>query len=280
MFGGRIVEHRVLRRVTETAADRICGTQPRWSGLCPGEFMFVIRFATRLIDGQALLQAHKLVDEPERAIGESVRRIAFLGTPFRGSDTAWWADMGRKLASLLQDTNKTILSDLKQESYQLKAIAEEFPQWLREREGKPETKVEIVFFTEELTTGNLGKVSEPKPDQDDVADRVKIVTDDSAHIKGYKALTLHANHQDMCKFSGKDDDKYQAVLDVLRRWVNKLKEPPEEVKKPREVSSTTGWIKETHGGEAEAKEHALSLLERSSRRFHGEANGRSRLLAM
>ncbi|KAL8904848.1 MAG: hypothetical protein Q9207_003008 [Kuettlingeria erythrocarpa] len=182
--------------------------------------VFVAHSLGGLVCAQALLQAHKLVEEPESAVGKSVHRIAFLGTPFQGLDMAWWADMGRKLASLLHDTNKTILNDLKQESYQLKAIAEEFPEWLREREGRPETKVEVVFFTEELTTGNMGK----------------IVTDDSAHIKGYKALTLHANHQDMCKFSGKDDDKYQAVLDVLRRWVNKLKETPEEVKKRREGS--------------------------------------------
>ncbi|KAL8727659.1 MAG: hypothetical protein Q9166_005895 [cf. Caloplaca sp. 2 TL-2023] len=186
--------------------------------------MFVAHSLGGLICAQALLKAHNNVDEPDRAVEVSARRIAFLGTPFQGSDMAGWAEMGRKFASLLQDTNKELLNDLKQDSYQLKTISEGFPEWLREREGKSLTKVEIVFFTEELATGSLGK----------------IVTDESAHIKGYKVLTLHANHQDMCKFSGKDDDKYQAVLDVLRRWVKELKEPQEEVKKPQEVSFPPG----------------------------------------
>lgn len=121
------------------------------------------RFVTKLISGQALLKAHKHVDAPDRAVEESVRRIAFLGTPFQGSDMAGWGEMGRKFASLLQDTNKALLDDLKQDSYQLKTISEGFPEWLREREGKRETKMEIVFFTEELTTGSLGKVGELEP---------------------------------------------------------------------------------------------------------------------
>ncbi|KAL8876237.1 MAG: hypothetical protein Q9198_005531 [Flavoplaca austrocitrina] len=130
---------------------------------------------------------------------ESVRRIAFLGTPFQGTDIAKWTDFGRKITDLFGDTNKVLLDNLKQGSYQLKAISEKFPDWLRGREGAEATKVEIVCFTEEFATGHLGKT----------------VTDESAHIKGYKVLTLHTNHQDMCKFSDKDDENYKAVMKVL-----------------------------------------------------------------
>lgn len=94
---------------------------------------------------------------------ESVRRIAFLGTPFQGSDIAKWTDFGRKITDLFGDTNKVLLDDLKQGSYQLKAISEKFPEWLRGREGAEATKVEIVCFTEEFVTGHLGKVSGPHP---------------------------------------------------------------------------------------------------------------------
>ena len=60
--------------------------------------------------------------------------------------------------------------------------------------------------------------------------------DGSAQIKSYKNLSLHANHQNMCKFSGKEDDKYQAVLGVLQRWVKDLRDASEAVK-PSEVST-------------------------------------------
>ncbi|KAI4275684.1 MAG: hypothetical protein LQ337_003040 [Flavoplaca oasis] len=169
------------------------------------------------LGGLALIDAYKSAEKSDRAMEESVRRIAFLGTPFQGSDIAKWTDFGRKITDLFGDTNKVLLDDLKQGSYQLKAISEKFPEWLRGREGAEATKVEIVCFTEEFVTGHLGK----------------IVTDESAHIKGYKVLTLHANHQDMCKFSDKDDENYKAVMKVLLRWVKDLKE--QQLKKPKEV---------------------------------------------
>ena len=64
----------------------------------------------------------------------------------------------------------------------------------------------------------------------------KVVTDDSAHIRGYKALTLSDDHEGMCKCSGEDDNKYQTILGVLRRWVTELKETS-KAEKLEEVSS-------------------------------------------
>ncbi|KAL8853777.1 MAG: hypothetical protein Q9221_001420 [Calogaya cf. arnoldii] len=169
---------------------------------------------------QALLVAQRGVEESDRAIEEFARGVAFLDTPFQGSDMAKWADIGRRLVDLFsKDTNKELLKEIQENSYQLKEISEKFPEWLRKRGGKKETSVEIVFFTEELETGQVGK----------------IVTDESAHIKGYKVLSLHSNHQDMCKFSGQDDAKYQSVLTVLREWVERLAE--QKTKKPQEASS-------------------------------------------
>ena len=64
----------------------------------------------------------------------------------------------------------------------------------------------------------------------------KVVIDDSAHIRGYKALTLSDDHEGMCKCSGKDDNKYQTMLGVLRRWVTELKDNS-IADKPEEVST-------------------------------------------
>ncbi|KAI4150589.1 MAG: hypothetical protein L6R39_002237 [Caloplaca ligustica] len=184
--------------------------------------IFVTHSLGGLVCAQALLKAHKSVDEPDRAVEEATRRVAFLGTPFQGSEIVGWAEIGARLVSLLQDTNKALLADLKQSGHQLATISEHFPGWLREREGAMATNVEIVCFTEELETGKLGK----------------IVTDESAHIKGYKVLSLHADHQGICKCSDRDDDKYQSLLDVLQRWMEGLEKAPEEAEQLREAAST------------------------------------------
>ncbi|KAL9595413.1 MAG: hypothetical protein Q9219_006456 [cf. Caloplaca sp. 3 TL-2023] len=177
----------------------------------------------------AILKAHNHVDEPDRKIEKSTRRLAFLSTPFQGAETASWAEIARRLADLLFDTNKDLLKDIRQNSDQLRTISEGFPEWLREREGETESRVEVIFFVEELATRNLGK----------------IVTDESAHIKGYKLLTIRADHENMCKFGGEHDDNYRIVRDVLRRWVKELKESLEEVKKPTEAA---GGISTTFSG--------------------------------
>ena len=104
---------------------------------------------------QAILKALSSIEEPDRTIEESVRRVAFLSTPFLGSDLVGWAEIGRRFASLFHDTNKALFKDLEESSHQLANISEEFPKWLRKRDGR----VEIVCFTEELETDVVGKVS-------------------------------------------------------------------------------------------------------------------------
>ena len=70
---------------------------------------------------------------------------------------AGWAETLQRLVKLVSFTNKVLLGDLKPDSHQLATISEEFPKWLREREGSPVTKAEIICFTEEKATGHLGK---------------------------------------------------------------------------------------------------------------------------
>ncbi|KAL8889203.1 MAG: hypothetical protein Q9192_006055 [Flavoplaca navasiana] len=213
-FWSKVSQNTMAQHASNLSA-RLAGNRSKSDEQRP--IIFVTHSLGGLVYAQALIYAYKSAEKSDRAMEESVRRIAFLGTPFQGSDIAKWTDFGRKITDLFGDTNKVLLDDLKQGSYQLKAFSEKFPEWLRGREGAEATKVEIVCFTEEFVTGHLGK----------------IVTDESAHIKGYKVLTLHANHQDMCKFSDKDDENYKAVMKVLLRWVKDLKE--QQLKKPKEV---------------------------------------------
>ncbi|KAL8734453.1 MAG: hypothetical protein Q9181_003191 [Wetmoreana brouardii] len=108
---------------------------------------------------KALLKARNHVEEPDRRVEASTRRIAFLGTHFQGSDQARWAQVEIRMAGLVGETNKELMRELDRDSDRLAAITEGFPDWLRGREVEKATKVEIICFKEELETGSLGKVS-------------------------------------------------------------------------------------------------------------------------
>lgn len=107
---------------------------------------------------QALLSGDNSPDEFTRKVSSSVKRIAFMGTPHRGSDKAKWAETGRNLLSYIMDTNGELLKDLEENSERLSMIGREFPNLLRRREGKPEEKIEIMCFYEELKFRGVARV--------------------------------------------------------------------------------------------------------------------------
>jgi len=63
----------------------------------------------------------------------------------------------------------------------------------------------------------------------------KIVPEDSAHIPGYGFETINANHTEMCKFSSKDDPNYKVVVQLLKKWMEEVKEAS-RVKETQNVS--------------------------------------------
>lgn len=112
---------------------------------------------------QALSNAERRQHQPDEPIPDHRRRIAFLGTPHQGADKAKWVESGKKFLSLF--SNKTIGSipkELEQGSDTLVKLGHDFPGWLLGRAEKPETKVEIVCFFEELNSSvsgvDIGKV--------------------------------------------------------------------------------------------------------------------------
>lgn len=113
---------------------------------------------------QALSTAENNLQEPHaKTISDCTRRIAFLGTPHQGSDKAQWAEIGKKFLTLLSlKSTGGLLKELEQRSDTLVKLGVAFPQWLSHRAGKPETKVEIICFFEELSSSvgghSIGKV--------------------------------------------------------------------------------------------------------------------------
>ncbi|KAG8411882.1 hypothetical protein J3458_015177 [Metarhizium acridum] len=53
----------------------------------------------------------------------------------------------------------------------------------------------------------------------------KVVPKNSATLEGYNAISIHANHSDMVKFSSEDDNGYRRVLGELDRWYKWIRDP-------------------------------------------------------
>ena len=127
---------------------------------------------------------------------QSTRGIVFMGTPHAGADLA---DLGYKLAkclNVIRRTNSAILGPLRQGSEVLIAVQQQFQQLLR----KPEVHIEIYCFFEEGDVGGVGL----------------IVPEQSATLNQYSNQSIAANHMDMTKFVGRNDDGYQKVLNRVR----------------------------------------------------------------
>ncbi len=93
---------------------------------------------------QAVTEADKRPEEHTREVSECTKRIAFLGTPFQGSDKAKWADFGRSFVSFFASTSSELLKGIEIKSDSLVALKDSFHLWL------PSHKVDIFCFWEEL----------------------------------------------------------------------------------------------------------------------------------
>ena len=59
----------------------------------------------------------------------------------------------------------------------------------------------------------------------------------SAHLEGHDTQSLRADHSGICKFSDRDDPKYQTVLKVLQAWIEEYRSGIKQ-EKPETVSGT------------------------------------------
>jgi hypothetical protein len=94
-------------------------------------------------------------------VAQSVRRIAFIGTPHDGSDRAEWARLGERFLSMFTTTNRQLPDDLLPRSEKLAKLGVQFPEELAKRARNPATAIEVVCFFEGLSTRrgfDLGKV--------------------------------------------------------------------------------------------------------------------------
>ena len=100
---------------------------------------------------KAIILAHERSHEPEyKDVLDNTKGIAFLGTPHRGSDSAWWGAVVANIVkglSIGTSTNYRLVSDLKKDSSSLGIISSQF---VHRTKG-----IRIYTFYETKQTGSI-----------------------------------------------------------------------------------------------------------------------------
>jgi pimeloyl-ACP methyl ester carboxylesterase len=153
--------------------------------------------------------------------------IIFLGTPHSGSDLANWGVKVAQYVNIFRGVNSDVLRNLQPGSSDVQQVEDDFQHLLR-REA---VEMNVFCFYEELKMNDVVG---------------KIVEDWSAVLRGYDSCSIHANHRDMTKFSGRSDVGYGQVLGVLKRWIREGQRGSQAAGS-EERDSTAG--RKAHGGD-------------------------------
>lgn len=96
----------------------------------PKPIIFICHSLGGIIIKKALILAHERSSDPDyKDILDNTKAIAFLGVPYKGSDSAWWATFAAnalKGASIGTFTNTALVADLKRDSITLTNISQQF----------------------------------------------------------------------------------------------------------------------------------------------------------
>ncbi|KAK3172720.1 hypothetical protein OEA41_006044 [Lepraria neglecta] len=136
-------------------------------------------------------------------VSSYIQGMIFFGTPFRGSNSAKWANYVQKIAHAFSETNTNKLRDLRENSDKLKMLAEAFPGIHRKRYDKGEI-IGVAFFFETLRLH-----------------KILIVEEDSAWIPGVgDKESIRADHTSICKFSTRENEGYKAVVGKIKKFAD------------------------------------------------------------
>ncbi|KAF5597596.1 ribonuclease p mrp [Fusarium subglutinans] len=171
--------------------------------------IFVAHSLGGLVAAQILVHGeHKPENSAEASIARNVRGMVFLGTPFRGSSVAKFAEVVRRVLGLFKvDTQQQTLKLLGVDSERLDELTRAFPQVLNKRISSKDIdhRIEVFFFYETLKTRwGIGSV--------------QIVETESAQLHGCgDAAPIRADHIGICKFETKDADGYATIVAAIRK---------------------------------------------------------------
>ncbi|TVY27562.1 Subtilisin-like serine protease [Lachnellula hyalina] len=141
-------------------------------------------------------------------VAKRTHGIIFFGTPHEGSSQARWAETGRKFTKLFGLDSNQDTAKLLEGSARLSEREGTFIKFLhlsRYAESKGvNSNVQVACFFEEFASPLVDTIVS------------------STILHGYEALSIPANHQEMCKFTSRDEVGYKKVLRLLGRWMKEL----------------------------------------------------------
>lgn len=159
-----------------------------------------------LVCKDAILQSRNNPEHHLQDIFNSTIAIAFVGTPHGGSDLASWANIPAKTLGVLKSVNTDLLSVLRTSSEVLYRIQTDFLSMVRHLR-EHDRLLKITCFWESLPMPHFGI----------------IVPRSSASLAGYNAISIHANHRDMVRFSMAEDPGYVSVVGQLKIWAGSIR---------------------------------------------------------
>ncbi|CAH0005086.1 unnamed protein product [Clonostachys byssicola] len=147
--------------------------------------------------------------------------IVFLGTPHRGSRAAGWGVTAAKVARLAYSPNIKLVEALDVNSLALDTIHEEFINIVHD------SQLQIHSFQEGRPMSTIpGHVE-------------KIVDDFSSRLGLPQAFekveTLDADHKQMVKCTGREDDRYRTIRTVIQHFIHR---PPVEASSAARITNT------------------------------------------
>lgn len=159
--------------------------------------IFIAHSLGGIVVKQALFLAR--VESQYSTICEHTVGIIFFGTPHRGSDKAAYGKILANVAStVMHKPSSKLLSALQSNSDVLARLTSDFRHQL--------PQYQIVSFYERKPLGIFKK---------------EIVEKQSAllEVAGEDQIPVDANHRDMCKFPGRDDEDYEKLFKRIRRML-------------------------------------------------------------
>ncbi|UPK91511.1 hypothetical protein LCI18_002446 [Fusarium solani-melongenae] len=193
-------------------------TDRAYSNASSRPLVFVAHSLGGLVCKETILLSRNNPEPHLRGIFDCTKGIIFLGTPHRGSWMADWARIPASALGIVKSTNTSLLKILETDDKYLQSVQDRFWSMVREQQ-KAGRDLEVTCFFEELPLSGVGKV----------------VSKGSATLEGYNAISIHANHSNIVKFSSMDDNGFKRLLGELIRWESQIRNSAaRQLRQPRE----------------------------------------------
>lgn len=185
--------------------------------------IFVAHSLGGLVVANSLIAKYDTDAQGQEVVDHTCGAI-FLGTPFKGSEKAPWAELVRRSLKMFGDSNNQTIKDLDKRSEKLRAISNDFHLLLSRRLSSESLKpIQVACFFEEIETTKTLFLGVQKG-------LGLIVTQDSATLAGCKPVGINATHQTMCRFANVNTTGYKLVVGKIQEMIKNFMKSNKQLK--------------------------------------------------